>query len=144
MDILAGMLAYMAGLAALFGALTVSFFVFFATPKEQAQSQPQNASAMLMRPSAPKKQATIEARAKQSAKQTGSHAERYATAAGTPGSAQRTASAGESRRKHTKTAAQARRPIEEERARRWAYQQDGGQEESQGGSFEKRFLGYAD
>jgi hypothetical protein len=142
MDILAGMLAYMAGLAALFGALTVSFFVFCATPQEQAQSQPQNASAMLMRPSAPKKQATIEARAKQSAKQ--NHAERHATATGTPGSAQRTASAGESRRKHTKTAAQARRPIEEERARRWAYQQDGSQEENQGGSFEKRFLGYAD
>jgi hypothetical protein len=140
MDILAGMLAYVAGLAALFGALTVSFFLFFAMPKEQAQSQPQNASAMLMRPSAPKKHATIEARAKQP----GSHAERHATATGTPGSAQRTASAGESRRKHTKTAAQARRPIEEERARRWAYQQDGSQEVNQGGSFEKRFLGYAD
>jgi hypothetical protein len=72
MDILAGMLAYVAGLAALFGALAVSFSVFFATPKGPLQAQPQSASAMLVRPSAPKKQATIEARAKQA----GSRAEK--------------------------------------------------------------------
>jgi hypothetical protein len=129
MDILAGMLAYVAGLAALFGALAVSFSVFFATPKGPLQAQPQSASAMLVRPSAPKKQATIEARAKQA----GSRAEKHA--AGTPGSAQRTASAGDSRRKHTKAAAQARR-IDEEHARRWAYQPDA--------NFESRFLGHAD
>ena len=53
MDILAGMLAYVAGIGALFAGLAVSFFVFFSTPHEplQTQTQPQSASAMLVRPS---------------------------------------------------------------------------------------------
>jgi hypothetical protein len=34
MDILAGMLAYVAGIGALFAGLAISFFVFFSTPHE--------------------------------------------------------------------------------------------------------------
>jgi hypothetical protein len=134
MDILAGMLAYMAGIGALFASLAVSFFVFFSTPHEPLQTgtQPQSARAMLVRPSAPNKPAAVEARATQS----DGHSEKHAAAAGAPGTAQPTASPRDLRRKHAASAAQARRLTQEERAHRWAYQQDP--------SFESRFLGYAD
>lgn len=141
MDILAGMLAYVAGIGALFAGLAVSFFVFFATPHEplQTETQPQNARAMLVRPSTPNKPAA-EARAKQNATQSAGHSEkaveRHAAAAGSSLAAPATASARDPQRKRAASAAQARRLIQEERARRWAYQQDS--------SFESRFLGYAD
>ena len=126
MDILASMLAYLAGIGALFARLAVSFFVFFSTPHEPLQTQ-QSASAMLVRPSTPNKPAAVEARAKQSA----DHFEKHTTAAGSPGGAQ----ARDVHGKYAASAAQARR-FQEERGRRWAYQQDS--------SFERRFLGYAD
>ena len=129
MDILASMLAYLAGIGALFTGLAVSFFVFFSTPHEPLQTQ-QSASAMLVRPSTPNKPAAVEARAKQSA----DHFEKHTTAAGSPGSAQ--ASARDVHGKYAASAAQARRLIQEERARRWAYRRDS--------SFERRFLDYAD
>ncbi len=136
MDILAGMLAYVAGIGALFAGLAVSFFVFFATPHEplQTETQPQNARAMLVRPSAPNKPA-VEARAKPNATQSAGRFEKHA-AVGSSVPAQTTASARDPRRNHAASAAQARRLRQEERARRWAYQQDSG--------FESRFLGYAD
>ena len=79
MDVLAGMLAYVAGIGALFAALAVSFFVFFATPHEplQTETQPQNVRAMLVRPSAPNKP-TAEARVKQNATQSAGHSEKVA------------------------------------------------------------------
>ena len=134
MDILAGMLAYVAGIGALFAGLVVSFFVLFATPQEplQTQTQPQSASAMLVRPSAPNKPAAVEAHATQSA----AHSEKQAAAADSPGTAQPAAFDRDFRHKPAAAAAQARRLIHEERARRWAYQQDS--------SFKSRFLGYAD
>jgi predicted lipid-binding transport protein (Tim44 family) len=134
MDILAGMLAYVAGIGALFAGLVVSFFVLFATPQEplQTQTQPQSASAMLVRPSAPNKPAAVEAHATQSA----AHSEKQVAAAGSPGTAQPAAFDRDFRHKPAAAAAQARRLIHEERARRWAYQQDS--------SFKSRFLGYAD
>ena len=112
-----------------FAALALSFFVFFSTPHEPLQPQPQSASAMLVQPSTLNKPAAVEARAKQSA----DHSEKHATAASSPGGAQ--ASARDVHGKHAASAAQARR-LQEERGRRWAYQQDS--------SFERRFLGYAD
>jgi predicted aspartyl protease len=90
MDILACMLAYLAGIGALFVGLALSFFVFFSTPHEptQTQAQPQSASAMLVRPSAPNKPAAVEAHPKHSAMQTakrnGGHFEKHAAAAGLP------------------------------------------------------------
>ncbi len=134
MDILAGMLAYIAGLGALFGALAVAFFVFFAGPKDalQTQAQPQSASAMLVRPSTANK---VEARAKRGARETSLHSAKHATAAASPTPTQQPASH-EARRKPATPVAQARRLMQEERARRWAYQQDS--------NFEHRFLGYSD
>ena len=130
MDILAGMLAYLAGIGALFAGLALSFFVFFSTPHESLQTQPQSASVMLVQPSTLNKLAAVEARAKQSA----DHSEKHSTAAGSPGSAQE--SARDVHGKHAASAARARRLIQDERAHRLAYQQDS--------SFERRFLGYAD
>jgi cytoskeletal protein RodZ len=114
MDILAGMLAYVAGIGALFAALAVSFFVFFATPREplQTETQPQNARAMLVRPSTPNKPAA-EARAKRNATQSAGPsekgAERHAAAAGSSLAAQATASArdppAQTRRIHGSSAA---------------------------------------
>lgn len=141
MDILAGMLAYVAGVGAVFATLAVSFFVFFATPHVplQTETQPQNSSAMPVRPSMPNKPAA-EARVKQNATQSAGYsekpAERHAAAAGSSVHAQATASARDPQRKHAASAAQAHRLIQEDRARRWAYQPDS--------SFESRFLGYAD
>ena len=73
MDMLAVMLAYVAGIGALFAALAVSFIVFFATPHQplQTEPQPQNARAMLVQPSTLNKPA-LEARAKQNATQSAS------------------------------------------------------------------------
>jgi hypothetical protein len=142
MDILAGMLAYVAGIGALFAGLAVSFFVFFSTPNEplQTQAQRQSASAMLVRPSTPNKPPVVEAPAQQTAgrseKPAEKLAEKPAAAAGSSVAAQPAASARDFRRKPAAAAAQARRLIHEERARRWAYQQDS--------NFESRFLGYAD
>ncbi|HET8920193.1 MAG TPA: hypothetical protein VFN27_11005 [Xanthobacteraceae bacterium] len=138
MDILAGMLAYVAGIGALFAGLAVSFFLFFSTPNEplQTQTQPQSASVMLVRPSTPDKPPVVEAHAKQMAGRSEKPAEKSAAAAGSPVAAQPVASARDFRRKSAAAAAQARRLIHEERARRWAYQQDS--------NFESRFLGYAD
>lgn len=138
MDILASMLAYVASIGALFAGLAVSFFVFFSTPQEplQTQTRPQSASAMLVRPSAPNKPAAVEAHATRSA----GHSEKHAAAASSPGTAQPAASARDLRRKPAASVTQARRLMQEERARRWAYQQDS----SQDSSFASRFLGYAD
>lgn len=134
MDILAGVLAYAAGIGALFAAVAVSFFIVFATPKEPVQTQPhsQSANAMLVRPSPPTKLVTVEAHATQSA----SHSEKYAAAVVSSSAAQPTTTARNHHRKPAVSTAQARQLIQEKRARRWAYQQDS--------SFESRFLGYAD
>jgi hypothetical protein len=131
-DILAGMLAYVAGLGALFGAFAVAF-MFVATPKASLQTLPQSANAMPVRPStAHKPNKLLEARAKATTR----HSENHAAAPGARDGAQRRASARDSRRDHAVSTAQARRSIEEEHARRWAYQQDGG--------FASRFLGYSE
>ncbi len=150
MDILAGIFAYVAGIGALFAALAVSFFVFFSTPHGplQTQAQPRSATAMLVRPSTPGKSAAAAAHAKQSATQSAARSEKHAAAAHAQDKGKPTALARDVRGKHAPAAAQARRLIEEERARRWAYQQEPGREPSQGPSqqpgFANRFLGYAD
>src|SRR5690242_7381706 len=143
MDILAGMLGYLAGIGAVFGALALSFFVFFATPKEtlQAQSEPQSAHALLARRSAFHGPTAVAAHARRSAKESTQHSEKHEPVVGAVGADQRTRTARDHQRKtgtsKTGTAtARALRQMEEDRARRWAYQQDS--------SFERRFLGYAE
>jgi hypothetical protein len=133
-DILAGMLAYVAGLGALFGAFAVAF-MFVVTPQAslQTQAEPQSANAMLVRPStAHKPNKLVEARARASAR----HSQNHATAPVARDGAQRTASARDTRRGRAASATQARRLTAEEHARRWAYQQDG--------SFASRFPGYSE
>jgi hypothetical protein len=139
MDILAGMLAYVAGIGALFAAVAVSFFAFFATPKEPAQTQDQahGASAMLVHPgnaAAPNPPGAAVAAATHTAKRSALHSEK--AMAGSVSAVQPTSSAREHQRKPGASTAQARRLIPEEHDRRWAYQSDS--------SFESRFLGYAD
>jgi hypothetical protein len=150
MDILAGMLAYVAGIGALIAGLAISFSVFFAAqnPPLQMQSLPQNASAMLVRPSSagtPNEPTQVGALAKRTANR-GHHPEERVAA--TPGAAHSPASVGDLHRKPAGASAQARRVLQEERARRWAYQQDSNQISNQGSgrdsSFQSRFLGYAD
>ena len=137
MDILAGMLAYVAGIGVLFAAAAVSFSVFVAPPKEpaQTQSEPQSAHAMLARPSASKsnRPTAVAAHARRSAKESSSHADKPAPVAA--GADRRTRTARNHEHNTGASTAQASR-LEEERTRRWAYQQDS--------SFEHRFLGYAD
>ena len=161
MDILAGMLGYLAGIGAVFGVFALSFFVFFATPKEamQAQSEPQSAHALLARRSASHRPTAVAAHARRSAKESTRestlHSEKHEPVANAAGADQRTKTArdhprktgtsktGTSKTGTSKTGtstAQALRLMEEERARHWAYQQDS----NQGSSFERRFLGYAE
>jgi hypothetical protein len=134
MDILSGMLAYIAGIGAIFAGLMVSFSVFVATPNKPVE--PQSATAMLVKPSAPSRAVAAEAGAKPAS----GHAEKNA-AANAPADAARPTRLGNETRRRPDTsaansAAQLRRMVEEERARRLASQHDP--------SFEHRFLGYAD
>lgn len=159
MDILAGVLAYVAGIGALVAAVAISFSVFFAAPNRplQTENQPQSASAMLVRPSTAgtlNKRTAIGAVARPGTAHSEKHAaekhaaEKHAAAAGPSGASHAPASPGNLHRKTAPTSAQARRLIQEERARRWAYQQDtsqsSGQSSTHDSSFESRFLGYAD
>jgi type IV secretory pathway VirB10-like protein len=134
MDILAGMLAYIAGIGVFFAGLAVSFSVFVATPDKPIE--PQSATAMLVKPSTPSKAVAAEA----GAKPPSGHAEKNA-AANSPADAARPTRLGNETHRRPDTsaatsAAQLRQMVEEERARRWASQHDP--------SFEHRFLGYAD
>ena len=135
MDILSGMLAYIAGIGAIFAGLMVSFSVFVATPNKPVE--PQSATAMLVKPSAPSRAVAAEAGAKPAS----GHAEKNAAAANAPADAARPTRLGNETHRRPDTsaatsAAQLRRMVEEERARRLASQHDP--------SFEHRFLGYAD
>jgi hypothetical protein len=115
--------------------LAVSFSVFVATPNKPVE--PQSATAMLVKPSEPNKAVAAEAGAKPAS----GHAEKNAAAAKAPADAARPTRLGNEIHRTPDTsaaasAAQLRRMVEEERARRLASQHDP--------SFEHRFLGYAD
>jgi len=143
MDILAGMLAYLAGIGVIFGGLALSLLLFTATPKQPLTPQSPVATAMRVAPNAAAK--TPDAQA--NAKHPDSRSEKlgkYAPPAARPPDAARLATVARdiNRDKHRKTATpaeNARRLAQEERARRWAYQRD-----ANGSTFAGRFLGYAD
>src|SRR5215467_9241772 len=147
MDILVGMFAYLAGIAALFGALALSLSVFSSMPTEPLAPQSTVAAAMRVAPSISAKTSGVETHAKQSTSRSEKHGKHAPPAAGPPDAARLATPArdinGDAQRKTAiKTAmqpAKARRLAQEDRARRWAYQQD-----AIGSSFERRFLGYAD
>lgn len=126
MDILGSMLAYLGCVAGIVGALVISFIVYFSPPAHSTNIK--HAIAMVARPSVAKADqrthiVTIVAQSTTTPQ----------TATAPPP----TAVAASARPKAQSSRAQAmRRLVEEERAKRWAYQQDP--------DFETRFLGYAD
>lgn len=133
MDILASILAYLGCVAGIVGALLISFTVLFSTPGQLPNTAPiaaKQSTAMAAKPAAPKvTTASVASPAAQPVARSGGAAT-AAQAAAPP----KTTIA---RSKILATRAQKwRRFVQEERARRWAYQQDP--------DFESRFLGYAD
>jgi hypothetical protein len=127
MDILAGMLAYLAGIGAIIAAIAVSFSVLFSTPN--ASPEPQSATAMVARPAPTNKNAAP--RAKHSI----AHHDKRSVTTNVATAAPASTSANDVKRKAL-SAAQLRRLVQEERTRRFAYQQEP--------NFQSRLLGYAD
>ena len=140
MDILAGMLAYLAGIGALFGVMALSLVLFTSTEnKAPAPSQPQGATAMIVAPGASGKTPAAQAHVKP-----GVEPQKHRRPAATPVEPARSATvAHDTQTRSAMSAAKSRRLAQEERAHRWAYQQDA-KEPSKDPSFESRFLGYAD
>jgi hypothetical protein len=136
MDIIGSMLAYLGCVTGIVGALAISFLVLFASPEPPAT--PLHAAAMTARQTPAKTIAAAEA--KPAAKIAQADNAVAALLPGTETVPQRAVVAG-ARQKMQMSRAHLRRLVQEERAqeeraRRWAYQQDP--------DFEARFLGYAD
>jgi hypothetical protein len=141
MDILAGALAYLAGIGALFGALALSFVLFTSMPDNPpTPRQPQSATAMMVAPGASSKTPAAAAVAKPAVER-----QKHRRPATMPVEPARTSTVAHNTQAHdthqrsATAAAKSRRLAQEERARRWAYQEDAKEP-----SFESRFLGYAD
>lgn len=136
MDIIASMLAYLGCVTGILGALAISFFVVFSSPDQS--TMPISPVAMTAKPSVAKAAMVATAQPVLKIAQVDSHPaslgpkREMAPQAATG----RTASAINIRQKTQSWAAQVRRQEQEQRARRWAYQQNP--------DFEARFLGYAD
>jgi hypothetical protein len=134
MDIIASIFAYLGCVTGILGAAAISFFVLFSPPDPATMTAP---AAMTVKTSAAKA-ATIAAATpapvtQSAANPASSGPKRDLIPQSTIG---RTASVNDVRHKTRVAAAQVRRLEQEQRARRWAYQQDP--------DFEARFLGYAD
>jgi len=129
MDIIAAMLGYLTCVTGIIGALAISAFIVFATPDRTAV--PQHALVLAAKTSAAKPAATVaENPAPVAARVIGHQTPPRSTVVAQSGVAK------DARQKPRLSAAQLRQMLQEERARRWAYQQDPG--------FEARFLGYVD
>ena len=126
MDILAAMLAYLVSVAAIVGALSISLFVFFATPGQQ-QWLLQHAKARVVTPGAIK---TAAANVKEPAQNEQIGETVTAGAAQAQAGPVRTIAV-EMRQKSTKSLVSSRRLAAKERAKRLAYREE---------SFENRFL----
>jgi hypothetical protein len=139
MDIIASMLAYLGCVTGILGALAISFFVVFSSPDQP--TMPISTVAMTAKPSVAKAATVAAVTAKPPAPKI-AQVDSHPTSLGpkreiVPQAATgRTASAINVRQKTQLWAAQVRRQEQEQRARRWAYQQNP--------DFEARFLGYAD
>jgi hypothetical protein len=131
MDILGSMLAYLGCVGGIVGALVLSFTVFISAPGQRVDSKHPVAMAA--------KQSVLKAAAAPQAKPTAKLEQRapvVSTVAQSTAVPQ-TIIAASARQKTAATRAEyLHRIVQEERARRWAYQQDP--------DFEARFLGYAD
>ncbi len=129
MDIIASIFAYLGCVTGIVGALAVSFFVVFAAPN--TAPPPHQALAMVSRPAVARTIAAAETKPAPKAAQRDEEIASHGTPPAHP-----PALALNVRQKTQATRAQARRLVQEERARRWAYEPDS--------DFESRFLGYAD
>jgi hypothetical protein len=147
MDILASMLAYLGCVTGIVAALVMSFFVFFSTPDQPAV--PKHTVALASKASASRpgeskvamSSATATAAdatpASKLGPKIGPMAAGVASGAPKAETVPQAASAAHLRpRAQIGRAQYLRRLVQEERARRWAYQQDP--------DFDSRFLGYAD
>ena len=138
MDIIASMLAYLGCVTGILGALAISAFVVFSPPHQPAT--PAHTLAMTAKPSVAKATFVTVAAPKpapeivQADDHDASLGPKLAPVPQT--TVGRTASAAGVRKKTQLAAAALRRQAQEQRARRWAYQQDA--------DFGTRFLGYTD
>jgi hypothetical protein len=124
-------LAYLACVTGIVGALAISFVVFFSTPNQP--TMPIHTTAMATKPSAAKTLTAMEAKpAAKSATADNHIAADFLNSEPFP----HPTVAPDARRKTQMARAQLRRLVQEERAKRRTYQQDS--------DFETRFLGYAD
>ncbi len=139
MDILASILAYLGCITGIVGALALSFFLFFAAPDQS--TMPIRTAAIAAKPIAAKT-ATVTEVAPASKNEPAIKNEQAIASDGAKTDVAQAEPAPptpvvlSSRQKRQQLAAHLRRLAQEERARRWAYQQDP--------DFEARFLGYAD
>lgn len=132
MDILASMLAYLGCVAGIVGALVLSFTVFISSPGT-IKHPGKHRVAMTAKQSVLKTAAAPQAKPTAKLEQGAPVASSVAQSTPVP----QTTVAASARQKTAVTRAEyLRRNVQEERARRWAYQQDP--------DFEARFLGYAD
>jgi len=132
MDIIASVLAYMGCVTGIIGALVLSFAIFLSTPDQPTGINypvAMAANQSVARATTPHATSKLEHRPPLVATDVQS----------TPAPqtmAQTMATASARQKVQTSRAQYLRRMVQEERARRWAYQQDP--------DFEARFLGYAD
>jgi hypothetical protein len=135
MDIIASIFAYLGCVAGILGAFAISLFVLFSPPDQP--TRPMAPVAMTAKPSVAKT-ATVAAvmpapKIAQADKHPASLDPKRETV---PQAATGRTASVNARQKTQLWAAQVRRQEQEQRARRWAYQQNP--------DFEARFLGYAD
>jgi hypothetical protein len=127
MDILTAMLAYLGCVTGLVGALVISFYVYFVVPAQL--TAPMQTAAVAVKAN------DIKIGTPKSAAAT--HLNPVITIARSAEDATPSAPiAADARQKGQSSPARLRRLAQEQRARRWVYQQDS--------SFESRFLSYAD
>lgn len=154
MDIIASMFAYLASVTGIIGVLAISAFVLLSghnralAPTEAIAAAQRPAVVKLVRTGATKMSATAKTSVSVNSDQAANHdhgdaagdvtvvAGDAASDAAKQAALDRTALADARRQKTKRAVAQVQRSIQEQRARRWAYQQDP--------DFESRFLGYAD
>ncbi len=127
MDIVPSVLAYLGCITGIVGALALSFAIFVSTPNHLVNTK--HLAAMTAKQSSVAKEATSAAKLEL-------RATPAATVAQSTVASQTSVVVSVRQKAQASRAQYLRRMVQEERARRWAYQQDP--------DFEARFLGYAD
>jgi hypothetical protein len=136
MDILAAMLVYLASLSGIIAALSISFFLYFSPPHQATPPEHIKQSVALVVQQTAPKLPLLPQHANAGAATEQQEAQAVPSGAQSMPPQQKAAAASSPLQVQAMRAQYLRRMIQEERAKRWAYQQDP--------SFENRFLGYAD